>query len=65
MQHALSEKTKINIPPDNFEVAAGKSATFRCDADADPSLQLNIVWLFNGQLINSDLDTRMVLIHLL
>ncbi|KAG8195062.1 hypothetical protein JTE90_029641 [Oedothorax gibbosus] len=56
----VKKKTKINVPPENFEVAAGKSATFRCDADADPSLQLNIVWLFNGQLINSDLDTRMV-----
>lgn len=56
----VKKKTKINVPPENFEVAAGKSATFRCDADADLSLQLNIVWLFNGQLINSDMDTRMV-----
>ncbi|XP_015921139.1 neuroglian [Parasteatoda tepidariorum] len=56
----VKKKTKINVPPENFEVAASKSATFRCDADADPSLQLNIVWLFNGQPINSDLDTRIV-----
>ncbi|XP_054715079.1 neuroglian-like [Uloborus diversus] len=56
----VKKKTKINIPPKNFEVAAGKSATFRCDAEADPSLQLTIEWLFEGQRINSDLDTRMV-----
>lgn len=53
-------KTKINFAPENFEVAAGKSATFRCDAEADPSLQLNTVWLFNGKSVDVDTNTRMV-----
>ncbi|XP_035227979.1 neuroglian-like isoform X2 [Stegodyphus dumicola] len=56
----VKKKTKINMPPENFEVAAGKSATFRCDAEADSSLQLIILWLFNGQPINFDMDARMV-----
>lgn len=53
-------KTKITQPPENFEVAAGKSATFRCNAESDPSLVSRIDWLFNGQLIDFDQDPRMV-----
>ncbi|KAG8193026.1 hypothetical protein JTE90_028143 [Oedothorax gibbosus] len=53
-------KTKITQPPENFEVAAGNSATFRCNAEADTSLSLSIQWLFNGQLIDFDQDPRIV-----
>lgn len=53
-------KTRINQPPEHFEVAAGSSATFRCNAEADSSLALTIDWLFNGQLIDFDQDPRMV-----
>lgn len=53
-------KTRITQPPENFEVAAGSSATFRCNAEADSSLNLKIDWLFNGQLIDFDQDPRMV-----
>lgn len=41
-------------------MAADKSATFRCNAEADPSLELRISWLFNGELVDPDADARMV-----
>lgn len=53
-------KTRITQPPENFEVAAGKSATFRCNAEADPSLELTIEWQFNDQPVDFDQDPRMV-----
>ncbi|GFY07483.1 neuroglian [Trichonephila clavipes] len=56
----LSGKTKITQPPENFEVAAGNSATFRCNAEADTSLALTIQWRFNGQQIDFDQDPRIV-----
>ncbi|UYV67407.1 CHL1 [Cordylochernes scorpioides] len=51
-------KTKITQPPESFEVAAGKSATFRCNAEADSSLDLTIEWHFNGKPVDYDLDPR-------
>ncbi|XP_023242973.1 neuroglian-like [Centruroides sculpturatus] len=53
-------KTRIIQFPENFEVAAGKSATFRCNAEADSSLEMKITWLFNGLPIDFDLDSRMI-----
>nr|XP_037271321.1 neuroglian-like [Rhipicephalus microplus] len=53
-------KTLITQPPENYEVAADKSATFRCNAEADPSLELKIEWLFNGQPVDPEADARMV-----
>ncbi|KAH9364561.1 hypothetical protein HPB48_021047 [Haemaphysalis longicornis] len=53
-------KTIIRQPPENYEVAADKSATFRCNAEADPSLELKIQWLFNGQPVDPEADARMV-----
>ncbi|EEC12870.1 neuronal cell adhesion molecule, putative [Ixodes scapularis] len=38
----------------------GQSATFRYNAEADPSLELRISWLFNGELVDPDADARMV-----
>ncbi|XP_064485418.1 neuroglian-like [Ornithodoros turicata] len=54
-----SGKTRITLPPESHEVAAGKSSTFRCGAEADPSLELKITWLFNGEPIDPELDARM------
>ncbi|KAL3196650.1 hypothetical protein MRX96_053951 [Rhipicephalus microplus] len=53
-------KRSITQPPENYEVAADKSATFRCNAEADPSLELKIEWLFNGQPVDPEADARMV-----
>lgn len=53
-------KTKIIHPPENFEVAARKTAVFRCYAEADPSLDLKIQWAFNDRLIDTTHDPRIV-----
>ena len=53
-------KTKITHAPENFEVAARKMAVFRCNAEADSTLQLRIEWLFNGKKIDFDHDPRIV-----
>lgn len=47
-------KTRITHPPENVEVAAGKLAVFRCNAEADPSLNLKIEWLFNSKQLDFD-----------
>ncbi|UYV67462.1 CHL1 [Cordylochernes scorpioides] len=50
----VKSKTKIIQPPESFEVAAGKSATFRCNAVVDPTLDVIIEWRFNGHPIEFD-----------
>ncbi|XP_050669653.1 neuroglian [Leptidea sinapis] len=52
----VKKRTIITDKPENYEVAAGTSATFRCNAHADDSLNLQIVWLSDGQPL--DLDTQ-------
>lgn len=53
-----AERTVITDKPEHYEVAAGASATFRCNANADDSLQLEIVWLNDGQPIEFDAQPR-------
>lgn len=53
-------KTKIIHAPENFEVAARKTAVFRCNAEADPSLDLRIQWAFNERIIDTTHDPRIV-----
>ncbi|XP_067119925.1 neuroglian-like isoform X2 [Centruroides vittatus] len=53
-------KTKIYQAPKNFEVAAGKSATFRCEAEVDPNLKLEIEWLFNDKPVDFDQDPHVI-----
>ncbi|XP_041975037.1 neuroglian-like isoform X1 [Aricia agestis] len=54
----VRRRTVITDRPENYEVAAGASATFRCNAHADDSLKLNIVWLNRGQPIDSEAQPR-------
>lgn len=54
------EHTRITDAPEDYEVAAGTQATFRCNAVADNTLTLKIDWLNNGQLIDFDADPRFV-----
>ncbi|XP_075216734.1 neuroglian isoform X1 [Lycorma delicatula] len=53
--------TRITDEPEDYEVAAGNTATFRCNAVTDPSLKLTIDWLNNGQEINFDTEPRFVI----
>ena len=52
------ERTVITDKPEHYEVAAGSSATFRCNAHADDSLRLEIIWLNDGQPIDFENQPR-------
>ncbi|KAG9509224.1 Neuroglian [Fragariocoptes setiger] len=53
-------KTKIIQPPENLELPASKTAVFRCNAESDSTLQLQVSWLYNGKTIDFDSDPRMI-----
>lgn len=57
---AVKEHTRITNRPEDYEVAAGNTATFRCNAVSDSSLPLTIEWLNNGQPIDFDSEPRFV-----
>ncbi|XP_034235912.1 neuroglian isoform X2 [Thrips palmi] len=57
---AVKEHTRITNRPEDYEVAAGSTATFRCNAVSDSSLPLQIDWLNNGQPIDFDSEPRFV-----
>ena len=50
----------IRDGPEDYEVAAGQTATFRCNAVADSSLNLTIEWLHADQLIDFEQEPRFV-----
>ena len=50
----------IKDGPEDYEVAAGQTATFRCNAVADSSLNLTIEWLHVDQLIDFEQEPRFV-----
>nr|XP_034837376.1 neuroglian isoform X3 [Maniola hyperantus] len=54
----VKKRTVITDKPEHYEVAAGSSATFRCNANADDSLKLEIIWLNDGQPIDFDNQPR-------
>lgn len=56
----VKEHTKIVDKPEDYEVAAGTTATFRCSAVKDPTLTLTIDWLSDGELIDFDTEPRYV-----
>ncbi|XP_073993820.1 neuroglian isoform X3 [Rhodnius prolixus] len=56
----VKEHTRITDAPEDYEVAAGSTATFRCNAVSDSSLDLTIDWRNNGQLIDVDSEPRFV-----
>ncbi|KFB42062.1 AGAP000720-PA-like protein [Anopheles sinensis] len=59
-QLVVKEHTKINDPPKDYEVEAGTTATFRCNAIADSSLELTIEWLTKGELIDFESQPRFI-----
>ncbi|XP_049882057.1 neuroglian-like isoform X1 [Pectinophora gossypiella] len=54
----VKKRTVITDKPEDYEVAAGSSATFRCNANADESLKLEIIWLNDGQPIDLENQPR-------
>lgn len=55
----VKRKTMITESPSNIEVQAGKNAVFRCNAEADPSLDLEIIWSFKNVEIDFSMNQRM------
>lgn len=54
----VKKRTQITDKPEHYEVAAGSSATFRCNANADDSLKLEIIWLKDEQPIDFEIQAR-------
>jgi hypothetical protein len=56
----VKEHTRITDKPEDYEVPAGTTATFRCSAVADATLTLTIDWLSDGEQIDFDTEQRYV-----
>ncbi|KAG7157810.1 Neuroglian-like 2 [Homarus americanus] len=56
----VKERTRITDAPQDYEVAAGQTATFRCNAVTDSDLELSIEWLTDGKLIDFEQEPRFV-----
>lgn len=52
--------TYITDGPEDYEVAARSSATFRCNAVSDNDLDLEIVWLKNDEPIDFEGEPRFI-----
>lgn len=53
-------RTQITDAPQDYEVAAGQTATFRCNAVTDNDLELSIQWLTDSKLIDFEQEPRFV-----
>lgn len=56
----VKEHTRITDEPQDYEVPAGRSATFRCNAVTDSALDLVITWLSDGEEIDFESQPRFV-----
>lgn len=56
----IVEHTQITDGPEDYEVAAKTQATFRCKANHDKNLNLDIIWLSNGNPIDYEQEPRFV-----
>ncbi|KAK7076289.1 ATP-dependent DNA helicase chl1, partial [Halocaridina rubra] len=56
----VKKRTEITDEPEDYEVAAGQTATFRCNAVSDSDLELKIEWLTDGKLIDFEQEPRFV-----
>ncbi|XP_031786698.1 neuroglian isoform X2 [Nasonia vitripennis] len=57
---AVKEHTRITDVPEDYEVAAGATATFRCNAVTDSTLELHIDWLSKGEPIDFEAEPRFI-----
>ncbi|XP_068206070.1 LOW QUALITY PROTEIN: neuroglian-like [Palaemon carinicauda] len=56
----VKKRTEITEKPEDYEVAAGQTATFRCNAVTDSDLELSIEWLTDGKNIDFEQEPRFV-----
>lgn len=56
----VKEKTRITEHPQDYEVRAGDSATFRCNAASDADLELSIDWLNERKKIDFETEPRFI-----
>lgn len=56
----VKARTSIIQKPENVELSAGKMAILRCNAESDPSLAQDVIWLYNGKKIDLESDPRMI-----
>ena len=57
---SVKERTRITTRPQDYEVEEGDSATFRCSADYDSDLDLDIKWLKDGEFIDFEIEPRFI-----
>lgn len=53
-------RTTILQKPEGVELPAGKMAVLRCNAESDPTLPQEVIWMYNGKRIDLDADPRMI-----
>ena len=56
----VKEQTHITQGPQPYEVEAGDTATFRCNAVADTDLKLKINWQKDGRRIDFETEPRFI-----
>ena len=56
----VKDHTRITGGPQPYEVEAGDTATFRCNAVTDPDLALTINWLKDGRRIDFETEPRFI-----
>jgi len=56
----VKARTSIIQKPESIELPAGKMAVLRCNAESDPSLNQEVIWLYNGKKIDLESDPRMI-----
>ena len=56
----VKKRTRLTEVPQDYEVPAGQTATFKCNAVADSDLELSIGWLTDGKKIDFVQEPRFV-----
>lgn len=56
----VKSRTQIMQKPESIELSAGKMAVLRCNAESDPTLTQEVIWLYNGKKIDPESDPRMI-----
>lgn len=56
----VKARTAILQKPESIERSAGKMAVLRCNAESDPSLVQEVIWLYNGKRIDLESNPRIV-----